>query len=153
MTTLPQVTLRHLMISGEPHIGLQSHPNKVVQAGAYRTFTSKPELTPIKGYSALIRLQGYRSEDPRVFKGDGYVATIDWQQNRLTFEAKGNRGFFDFGKLYGKLKAEYALSEPQLKPSALSSTFLWGEKKGKISFSRIAGENDVRDIEFIILLP
>lgn len=32
MTTFPQVTLRHLMISGEPHIGLQSHPNKVVQA-------------------------------------------------------------------------------------------------------------------------
>lgn len=32
MTTLPPVTLRHLMISGEAHIGMQFHPNKVIQA-------------------------------------------------------------------------------------------------------------------------
>lgn len=32
MTTLPAVTLRHLMLDQEPQIGLQFHPNKVVQA-------------------------------------------------------------------------------------------------------------------------
>ncbi len=32
MTTLPAVTLRHLMLDQEPRIGLQFHPNKVVQA-------------------------------------------------------------------------------------------------------------------------
>lgn len=32
MTTLPLVTLRHLMIGGRPHIGLQFHPDKVIQA-------------------------------------------------------------------------------------------------------------------------
>lgn len=32
MTTLPHVTLRHLMIGGKPQIGLQYYPDKVVQA-------------------------------------------------------------------------------------------------------------------------
>lgn len=32
MTTLPIITIRHLMIEAQPRIGLQFHPNKVVQA-------------------------------------------------------------------------------------------------------------------------
>lgn len=32
MTTLPMITLRHLMLDGQPFIGMQFHPNKVVEA-------------------------------------------------------------------------------------------------------------------------
>ncbi len=132
---------------------LNTAPEKRAESGGYRTFSSRPEILPIKGYSALIRLQGYRSEEPRIYQGEGYKVTIDWQQNRLTLETKGDRGSYDFGRLYNRLKAEYPHSEPQLKLSTLSSGFPLGEKKGKISFSRLAGEADVRDIEFVILLP
>ncbi len=124
--------------------------NKTV---SYRTYTLKPELISVKGFSGLIRQQGYRSEEPRSYKGDNYAITIDWKKHLIEISARGDSGIFDFGRLYGDLRQAYTNSETEVKRSIMVRNFMFGEQKAKIHFLRIAGEDEVRDIDFIILLP
>jgi hypothetical protein len=107
----------------------------------------------VKGFSGFIRQQSYRSEEPRTYSGENYTITIDWKKHLIRIKTGDDSGIFDFGRLYGELKQKYTNSETEVKRSILVRHFAFGEQRAKIHFLRMAGENDVRDIDFMIFLP
>ena len=123
------------------------------QPAQYSTFHSKHELITLKGYSNLIRHQSYRSEETRKFTGTGYELSIDWQEDLLFVKTDKGTGAINFGKLYAKLRTNYTGVDTQVKQTQLAETFRFGDKNARIQFLRMAGENNARDIDFILFLP
>ena len=130
---------------------LNTEPQKA-KTSQYHLFSTKPLQLPIGGFNALVRHNGYRSDTAQILKGEGYQITINWEKNLLLVERGKNKGSVDFGTIYAKLSASEPV-EGNVAIGKLTHNFRIGSKRARIYFTRMAGEDLARDIEFVILLP